>query len=64
MNSEQKRRLERSGWAVGGAADFLELTPEEASFIDVKPALAAGIREVRDNLHVDLKSRIEPRSRG
>lgn len=48
MKSEQKKRLERSGWTVGGAADFLDLTPEEASFIELKLALAAGIREVRE----------------
>jgi hypothetical protein len=48
MNSEKKKRLERSGWAVGGAADFLELTPEEANLIAVKLALAGGIRRVRE----------------
>ena len=48
MNTEKKRRLERSGWTVGGATDFLELTPEEASFIELKLALAAGVREVRE----------------
>lgn len=48
MNTEKKRRLERSGWTVGGATDFLELSPEEASFIELKLALAAGIRGTRE----------------
>ena len=48
MNIDKKKRLERAGWTVGGAADFLELSPEEASFIEVKLALATGIREVRE----------------
>ncbi len=48
MNPEKKKRLERDGWAVGGTADFLGLTAEEASFIEMKLALSAGIREVRE----------------
>ena len=42
MNSEKKKRLESSGWTVGGAADFLQLSPEEAKFIESKLALAAA----------------------
>jgi hypothetical protein len=41
MNSEKKKRLERSGWTIGGTADFLQLSPEEAKFIESKLALAA-----------------------
>ena len=48
MNIDKKKRLERAGWTVGAAAGFLELSPEEASFIELKLALAAGIREVRE----------------
>lgn len=48
MNIDKKKRLERTGWAVGSATDFLRLSPEEASFIELKLALAAGIREVRE----------------
>lgn len=47
MNTEKKKRLERSGWAVGGAADFLQLSPEEAKFIELKLALGAAIKELR-----------------
>jgi len=48
MNIEKKKRLERSGWKVGGAADFLELNPEEAMFLELKLALAAGVKELRE----------------
>jgi predicted XRE-type DNA-binding protein len=48
MNIGKKKRLERTGWAVGSASDFLQLSPEEANFIELKLALAAGIREVRE----------------
>lgn len=48
MNTEKKKRLERSGWTVGGAADFLQLSPEEAKFIELKLALAAAVKELRE----------------
>ncbi|MBM3755654.1 MAG: helix-turn-helix transcriptional regulator [Acidobacteria bacterium] len=47
MNSEKKKRLERSGWTAGGAADFLRLSPEEAKFIELKLALDAAMKELR-----------------
>lgn len=47
MSDGKKRRLRAAGWAVGDAAQFLELTEEEARFIELKLALAAGIREMR-----------------
>ena len=48
MNIEKKKRLERSGWTVGGTADFLQLSPEEAKFIEIKLALAAAVKELRE----------------
>lgn len=48
MNIDKQKRLKRAGWAIGSATDFLELSLEEASFIELKLALAAGIREVRE----------------
>jgi ribosome-binding protein aMBF1 (putative translation factor) len=44
----KKRRLEAAGWAVGDASDFLELTREEVEFIEMKLALAEGLREERE----------------
>ncbi len=48
MNSSKKRRLQRHGWAVADAAEFLNLTPREAQFVEVKLALAAGVRRMRE----------------
>lgn len=48
MNAGKKKRLERAGWAVGGTAEFLQLTAGESKFIDLKLALAAGVRELRE----------------
>ena len=47
MEEAKRRRLESAGWRVGDAAQFLELTPEEATFVDLKLALADRLRELR-----------------
>jgi predicted XRE-type DNA-binding protein len=43
----KRRRLAAAGWRSGDAADFLELTAEEASFLELKLALARYLRELR-----------------
>jgi DNA-binding XRE family transcriptional regulator len=48
MNREKQRRLERAGWRVGDAGDFLELSKDERRFVEMKLALAAGLRERRE----------------
>ena len=48
MNNAKKGRLEQSGWAVGDSAEFLNMTPEEAYFIELKLALATGLRHWRE----------------
>jgi DNA-binding XRE family transcriptional regulator len=48
MHSMQRKRLERAGWSIGGAAQFLQLTEEETRFVGMKLALAAGVRELRE----------------
>ena len=47
MKSVKKQRLERAGFRVGDAAEFLELSSEEAAFVELKVALAAYFRELR-----------------
>ncbi len=48
MNISKKARLRRNGWSVGDAAAFLNLTPQEAQFVELKLALAAGVRQLRE----------------
>jgi predicted XRE-type DNA-binding protein len=48
MKSEKRQKLEGAGWRVGDAKDFLELTPEEAEFVEIKLALARRVRELRE----------------
>ena len=50
MRNDKRRRLERAGWAVGDAADFLGLSADERRFVDVKLALADGLRRRREQL--------------
>ena len=38
MNKTGRARLEAQGWKVGTAAAFLELSPEEAAFVDTRLA--------------------------
>lgn len=47
MREDKKKRLEAKGWKVGGTQEFLELSSEEASYIELKLKLADGLRERR-----------------
>jgi ribosome-binding protein aMBF1 (putative translation factor) len=48
MKPVKKQRLERAGWVVGDSAEFLQLSVEENRFIELKLALATGVRELRE----------------
>ena len=48
MDSANKKRLERAGWVVGDTTAFLQLTEEESRFLELKLALASGVRELRE----------------
>lgn len=47
MDKAKQNRLSTAGWRVGSAADFLELTPEEAEFVEMKLALGSYLRDIR-----------------
>ena len=40
--------MQRKGWTVGDAAEFLNLNLQEAKFVELKLALAAGVRQLRE----------------
>ena len=48
MDSRKRKRLERAGWGSGDTADFLLLSDDEARFLQLKLALANGVRELRE----------------
>jgi predicted XRE-type DNA-binding protein len=43
MNKDKRKKLEAKGWKVGSAAEFLDLTPEESTYINLKLKLAQGL---------------------
>lgn len=47
MKNSKHARLEARGWRVGSAAEFLDLTPEEAAFVETKLALSQCVRDRR-----------------
>lgn len=47
MKSRKRKKLESAGFHVGSAAEFLELTPEEAALIDLKLSLGTLVRTAR-----------------
>jgi DNA-binding XRE family transcriptional regulator len=51
MRKDKQTRLENAGWKVGDAADFLELTKEQAAFVDMKVALARSLKQRRQRRH-------------
>lgn len=50
MRRDKRKRLERAGWTVGDAGDFLALSTDERRFIETKLALAGGLRQWREHL--------------
>ena len=47
MEKTKKNRLERRGWRIGLAAEFLDLTPEENRYIELKLALGEHLKKRR-----------------
>lgn len=62
MDENKRRSLEEKGWQVGTVTDFLELTPEESAYIELKLALSANLRKWREEAQltqVELAERIQ-----
>jgi len=47
MKAEKRKSLEKAGWQVGSAADFLSLSKAEAAYVEMKLALAQELAEAR-----------------
>ena len=48
MRERKKKRLESKGWKVGTPAEFLDLSPEESVYIELKVRLSETLREKRE----------------
>jgi ribosome-binding protein aMBF1 (putative translation factor) len=47
MKASKQERLEKAGWKVGDAQDFLELSDTEAALVEVRVSLARDLRRRR-----------------
>lgn len=47
MNRSKREKLTKKGWKVGSVDQFLELSAEEAAYIEMKLALAEKLKERR-----------------
>lgn len=48
MDTDKRRKLEKAGWKVGSAAEFLGMSDEEASYVEMKLALSQALRRRRE----------------
>lgn len=48
MDKKKQKRLEKKGWKVGSAEEFLKLTPEESTYIELKINLSDSLRLLRN----------------
>lgn len=61
MDRAKRERLEAKGWKVGMVSEFLELTPEESTLIEIKLSLSRRLKERRQKLMTqsDLAEKID-----
>lgn len=52
MKPKKKKRLEKKGWRVGSAEEFLELTPQEAALVELRLKLADAVKLLRRDKHL------------
>ena len=45
MRAEKRKRLEARGWKVGTPQELLDLSDEEAAFIELRLKLAEGLSD-------------------
>jgi len=47
MRRSKRRQLERKGWRVGSTQEFLELSEEEAAYVELRLRLADSLKNRR-----------------
>lgn len=52
MKPEKRKLLEEKGWKVGSAEEFLGLTPEEATLVELRLKLADAVKLLRKEKHL------------
>lgn len=52
MQAKKLKKLEARGWKVGDAAEFLQLTPAEATLVEMKVSLSLQLKELRKSKRI------------
>jgi len=52
MEQAKRKHLEAKGWKFGSAADFLDLSPEESAYVELKLLLSDALKERRSQIGV------------
>ena len=52
MKNSKRKKLEAAGWTVGSATDFLGLSPEEETLLNMKLSLASQVKSRRQQLEI------------
>jgi predicted XRE-type DNA-binding protein len=52
MNRKEMKTLEANGWKVGEVSEFLDLTPEEAAFAELKLDLSRNLQRSLKRQHL------------
>ena len=52
MNQAKRKKLAAAGWKIGDAEEFLELSPGDSAYIEMRLKLADGLRERRKQKHL------------
>src|SRR5918996_2390966 len=47
MDRAKRKKLEQAGWSVGSVSEFLGLTEDEATYVELKLALSEQLRKRR-----------------
>ena len=55
MGKAKQDRLEKKGWKVGSVDEFLDLSPEESAYIEVKLRLSDNLRKRRTRKKLSQK---------
>ena len=52
MHKTKRKQAENKGWRVGTTDEFLDLTPEESTYIELKLRLSTGLKKRRQRRKV------------
>jgi predicted transcriptional regulator len=52
MNESKRKRLAEKGWKVGSAEEFLQLSADEAAYVELKLRLSDSLRIQRQQMNL------------